>query len=84
MQVANHVQGEKTSGINVNNGWRFDNFSIAGNKNTAEKLLKISTVKKRNNAAIIIILSNVSVDFMNSKKFKLWMIFSNKNTNSLY
>ena len=83
MQVANHVQGEKTSGINVNNGWRFDNFSIAGNKNLGDKLVKISTVRKRNNAAIIIILSNVSVDFMNSKNIKFSMIFSNKNTNSL-
>ena len=83
MQVANHVQGEKTVGINVNNGWRFGNFSIAGNKNLGDKLVKISTVRKRNKAAIIIILSNVLMDFMNSKKFKLWMIFPNENTNSL-
>ena len=82
MQVANHVNREKTSVANRNNKRHFDNFSFAGNKNLGDKLLKISTVNKRNKA-IIIILSNVSVDFMNSKKFKLWMIFSNKNTNSL-
>ena len=83
VQGANHIKGEKASVRNVNNGGRFDNVTSKGNNNPGKISISTSAVKKRNKAAIIITLSHVSMDFEDSKNFKYWTIFPNKNTNSL-
>ena len=83
MDAANIIEGEKVSIVNINNGERFETYSIKGTKNSGEITLNGPAARKVHKGDIIIIMSYAIMDFEEAKTFKPWLVFPNEENNSL-
>jgi len=83
MDAAGLVQGERVYIVNVNNGERFDTYTIPGARGSGEVTLNGPAARRVQKGDIIIIIAYASMGVEEAKSFKPTMIFPNESTNSL-
>lgn len=83
MEAANLIEGEKVSIVNINNGERFDTYTIKGNRNSGDIVLNGPAARKVQKGDVIIIMSYALMDFEAAKQFKPWLVFPNEKNNTL-
>jgi len=83
MDAAGLVQGERVYIVNVNNGERFDTYTITGVRGGGEVTLNGPAARRVQKGDIIIIIAYASMGVEEAKSFKPTIIFPNESTNSL-
>ena len=83
MDAAGLVQGERVYIVNVNNGERFDTYTIPGTRGSGEGTLNGPAARRVQKGDIIIIIAYASMGVEEAKSFKPTIIFPNESTNSL-
>ena len=83
MDAAGLVQGERVYIVNVNNGERFDTYTIPGTGGSGEVTLNGPAARRVQKGDIIIIIAYASMGVEEAKSFKPTIIFPNESTNSL-
>jgi len=83
MDAAGLIQGERVYIVNVNNGERFDTYTIPGTRGSGEVTLNGPAARRVQKGDIIIIIAYASMGVEEAKSFKPTMIFPNESTNSL-
>ena len=83
MDAAGLVQGERVYIVNVNNGERFDTYTIPGTRGSGEVTLNGPAARRVQKGDIIIIIAYASMGVVEAKSFKPTTIFPNESTNSL-
>jgi aspartate 1-decarboxylase len=83
MDAAGLVQGERVYIVNVNNGERFDTYTITGARGSGEVTLNGPAARRVQKGDIIIIIAYASMGVEEAKSFKPTVIFPNESTNTL-
>jgi aspartate 1-decarboxylase len=83
MDAAGLVQGERVYIVNINNGERFDTYTIPGARGSGEVTLNGPAARRVQKGDIIIIIAYASMGVEEAKSFKPTIIFPNESTNSL-
>ena len=83
MDAAGLIQGERVYIVNVNNGERFDTYTITGTRGSGEVTLNGPAARRVQKGDIIIIIAYASMGVEEAKSFKPTIIFPNESTNSL-
>lgn len=83
MDAAGLIQGERAYIVNVNNGERFDTYTIPGTRGSGEVTLNGPAARRVQKGDIIIIIAYASMGVEEAKSFKPTIIFPNESTNSL-
>ena len=83
LEAANLIVGEKVSVVNVNNGERFETYTIRGERGSGEITLNGPAARKVQRGDIVIIISYATMDFEEAKNFQPTVIFPDEKTNSL-
>ena len=63
LEAANLIVGEKVSVVNVNNGERFETYTIRGERGSGEITLNGPAARKVQRGDIVIIISYATMDF---------------------
>ena len=79
LEAANLIVGEKVSVVNVNNGERFETYTIRGERGSGEITLNGPAARKVQRGDIVIIISYATMDFEEAKTFKPWVVFPKDN-----
>lgn len=83
LAAANMIEGEKVQILNINNGERFETYTIAGESNSGTVCLNGPAARRVAVGDVIIVISYAQMDFEEAKKFKPWLVFPNTATNKL-
>ncbi len=83
LEAANLIVGEKVSVVNVNNGERFETYTIRGERGSGEITLNGPAARKVQRGDIVIIISYATIDFEEAKNFQPTVIFPDEKTNTL-
>ena len=83
LEAANLIVGEKVSVVNVNNGERFETYTIRGERGSGEITLNGPAARKVQRGDIVIIISYATMDFEEAKNFQPTVIFPDEKTNTL-
>ena len=83
MEAANLLEGERVSIVNVNNGERFDTYTIRGARNSGVICLNGSAARKCAVNDIVIIIAYGIMEFEEAKTFQPSIIFPDTATNRL-
>lgn len=83
MDAAGLVQGERVYIVNVNNGERFDTYTIPGARGSGEVTLNGPAARRVQKGDIIIVIAYASMGVEEAKSFKPTIIFPNELTNTL-
>ena len=83
LEAANLIVGEKVSVVNVNNGERFEPYTIRGERGSGEITLNGPAARKVQRGDIVIIISYATMDFEEAKNFQPTVIFPDEKTNTL-
>ena len=83
LEAANLIVGEKVSVVNVNNGERFETYTIRGERGSGEITLNGPAARKVQRGDIVIIISYATMDFEEAKNFQPTVIFRDEKTNTL-
>lgn len=83
LDAANMIEGEKVAIVNVNNGERFETYTIKGKRNSGEITLNGPAARRVQRGDIIIIISYATMDFEAAKTFKPWIVFPDEKTNRI-
>jgi len=83
MDAAGLVQGERVYIVNINNGERFDTYTIPGTRGSGDVTLNGPAARRVQKGDIIIIIAYASMGVEEAKVFKPTIIFPNESTNSL-
>jgi len=83
MDAAGLVQGERVYIVNINNGERFDTYTIPGARGSGEVTLNGPAARRVQKGDIIIIIAYASMGVEEAKSFKPTIIFPNELTNTL-
>jgi len=83
MDAAGLVQGERVYIVNINNGERFDTYTIPGTRGSGDVTLNGPAARRVQKGDIIIIIAYASMGVEEAKSFKPTIIFPNESTNSL-
>ena len=83
LEAANLIVGEKVSVVNVNNGERFETYTIRGERGSGEITLNGPAARKVQRGDIVIIISDATMDFEEAKNFQPTVIFPDEKTNTL-
>lgn len=83
MEAAGIIPGERVYIVNVNNGERFDTYTIAGEPNSGVVCLNGPAARKCVVGDVIIILSYALLEFEEAKQFRPTVIFPDTSTNRL-
>ena len=81
MEAAGIIPGERVYIVNVNNGERFDTYTISGEKGTGAVVLNGPAARKVQKGDIIIIIAYASLTLEEAKRFKPRIVFPNEVTN---
>ena len=79
MDAANLIPGEKVQIVNVNNGERFETYTIVGERGSGVICLNGPAARKVQVNDIIIIIAYAIMDFEEAKTFKASTIFPENN-----
>ena len=83
MEAANVIEGEKVQIMDINNGERFETYTIKGERNSGCVCLNGAAARKVQVGDVVIIASYALLDFEEAKAFKPWVIFPDTKTNKL-
>jgi aspartate 1-decarboxylase len=83
MNAAGLVPGERVYIVNVNNGERFDTYTIAGPEGSGEVTLNGPAARRVQKGDIIIIIAYAHMSVEEALAFKPTVIFPNETTNKL-
>ncbi|MDD3771672.1 MAG: aspartate 1-decarboxylase [Weeksellaceae bacterium] len=83
MDAANMIVGERVQVVNLQNGERFETYTIAGNRNSGEVTLNGPAARKVQVGDSIIIIGYGLMSLEEAKTFKPTIIFPNEETNQL-
>ncbi|MDO4881003.1 MAG: aspartate 1-decarboxylase [Capnocytophaga sp.] len=83
LEAANLIVGEKVSVVNVNNGERFETYTIRGERGSGEITLNGPAARKVQRGDVVIIISYATMDFEEAKTFQPTVIFPDEKTNTL-
>jgi aspartate 1-decarboxylase len=83
MDAAGIVPGERVYIVNINNGERFDTYTIVGERGSGEVTLNGPAARRVQKGDIIIIIAYASMSVEEAKAFKPSIVFPNEATNTL-
>lgn len=83
MEAAGIIPGERVYIVNVNNGERFDTYTIAGEPNSGVICLNGPAARKCVVGDVIIIISYALLEYEEAKQFRPTVIFPDTSTNRL-
>ncbi len=83
LDAAGLVVGERVYIVNVNNGERFDTYTIRGKRKSGEICLNGPAARKVQKGDVIIIIAYAHVTPEEAKDFQPKIIFPDENTNLL-
>lgn len=83
MEAAGIIPGERVYIVNVNNGERFDTYTIAGEPNSGVICLNGPAARKCVVGDVIIIISYALLEFEEAKQFHPTVIFPDTSNNRL-
>ena len=83
MAAANIIPGERVYIVNVNNGARFDTYTIAGEPNSGVICLNGPAARMCLVGDVVIIMSYALLEFEEAKRFGPTVIFPDTSTNRL-
>jgi aspartate 1-decarboxylase len=83
MAAANIIPGERVYIVNVNNGARFDTYTIAGEPNSGVICLNGPAARMCLVGDVVIIMSYALLEFEEAKRFRPTVIFPDTSTNRL-
>jgi aspartate 1-decarboxylase len=83
LEASNIVPGERVYIVNVNNGERFDTYTIVGERGSGEVTLNGPAARRVQKGDIIIIIAYAHISPEEAKGFKPTIIFPNEQTNLL-
>ena len=83
MEAAGIIPGERVYIVNVNNGERFDTYTLAGEPNSGVICLNGPAARKCVVGDVIIIISYALLEFEEAKQFRPTVIFPDTSTNRL-
>ena len=83
MVAANIIPGERVYIVNVNNGARFDTYTIAGEPNSGVICLNGPAARMCLVGDVVIIMSYALFEFEEAKRFRPTVIFPDTSTNRL-
>jgi aspartate 1-decarboxylase len=83
MDAAGIVPGERVYIVNINNGERFDTYTIVGERGSGEVTLNGPAARRVQKGDIIIIIAYARMSVEEAKAFKPSIVFPNEATNTL-
>ena len=83
MDAANIIEGEKVQILDINNGERFETYTIKGERGSGAICLNGAAARKVCVNDIVIIISYCRMDFEEAKTFKPWVVFPDTLTNKI-
>lgn len=83
LDSANMVVGEKVQIVNIQNGERFETYTIPGKRGSGEVTLNGPAARKVQKDDIIIIIAYGLMSMSEAKTFQPTIIFPNEKTNCL-
>ncbi len=83
MAAANLIEGEKVQIVNINNGERFETYTIKGRKNSGEITLNGPAARRVQKGDVIIIIAYGILSVEEAKVFKPALVFPDEATNLL-
>ena len=83
MDAAGIVSGERVYIVNINNGERFDTYTIVGERGSGEVTLNGPAARRVQKGDIIIIIAYARMSVEEAKAFKPSIVFPNEATNTL-
>ena len=83
MAAANIIPGERVYIVNVNNGARFDTYTIEGEPNSGVICLNGPAARMCLVGDVVIIMSYALLEFEEAKRFHPTVIFPDTSTNRL-
>ncbi|MFA7447878.1 MAG: aspartate 1-decarboxylase [Weeksellaceae bacterium] len=83
LDAANMIIGEKVQIVNIQNGERFETYTIAGKRGSGEITLNGPAARKVQMGDLIIIIAYGSISIDEARQFKPTILFPNEETNRL-
>lgn len=83
LDAAGIIVGERVYIVNVNNGERFDTYTIKGKRGSGEVCLNGPAARKVQKGDIIIIIAYAQMTLEEANRFQPKIIFPNEETNLL-
>jgi aspartate 1-decarboxylase len=83
MEAANLIEGEKVQIVNINNGERFETYTIKGNRKSGEITLNGPAARRVQKGDVIIIIAYGILSIEEAKVFKPALVFPNEENNLL-
>lgn len=83
LDAANMFSGEKVQIVNVNNGERFETYTIPGRRGSGEVTINGPAARKVQTGDIIIIMSYGLFTLEEAKSHQASIVFPNEETNRL-
>lgn len=83
MEAANLIEGEKVQIVNINNGERFETYTIKGSRNSGEITLNGPAARRVQKGDVIIVIAYGILSIEEAKSFKPALVFPNEETNLL-
>ncbi|WP_339836051.1 aspartate 1-decarboxylase [uncultured Flavobacterium sp.] len=83
MEAANLIEGEKVQIVNINNGERFETYTIKGNRKSGEITLNGPAARRVQKGDVIIIIAYGILGIEEAKVFKPALVFPNEKSNLL-
>ncbi|SFI13652.1 aspartate 1-decarboxylase [Halpernia frigidisoli] len=83
LDAAGILVGERVYIVNVNNGERFDTYTIKGKRKSGEVCLNGPAARKVQKGDVIIIIAYAQMTPEEAKTFQPKIVFPNENTNLL-
>ena len=83
MSAAGIITGERVYIVNVNNGERFDTYTISGGSGTGNVILNGPAARRVQKGDIIIIIAYAQMTLEEARDFKPQIVFPNESTNLL-
>lgn len=83
LEAANLIEGEKVQIVNINNGERFETYTIKGVRNSGEITLNGPAARRVQKGDVIIVIAYGILSVEEAKTFKPSLVFPNEETNLL-
>ncbi|MDP5098814.1 MAG: aspartate 1-decarboxylase [Crocinitomicaceae bacterium] len=81
MDASNLIEGERVQIVNINNGERFETYTIKGERGTGTICLNGPAARRVAVGDKVIIIGYGFMDFEEAKSFKPSLVFPNEETN---
>ena len=83
LDAANMIEGEKVQIMDINNGERFETYTIKGERGSSAICLNGAAARKVQVCDVVIIASYALMDFEDAIAFRPWIVFPDTETNRL-